>query len=181
VIRLARLEDVDGIAAVHAGAWQAAYPGIVPADTLAAFTVASRREQWAGARLDDRPPDRPVFVAVEDGAVVGFALCGRPPRDPDMEFDAEFYALNVDPGRWRCGVGRRLFMRCADHLAAIGCRSFYLWVFVANQRARQFYESLGGTPLADRVRAARLHDMGVPEIPYVWTKLPIVGIGDRAN
>ena len=105
--------------------------------------------------------------------------CGRPPRDPDMEFDAELYALNVAPGRWRGGVGRRLFMQCADHLAAIGCRSFYLWVFVANQRARQFYEALGGTPLADRVRL--LHDMGAPEIPYVWTRLPVVGIGEHED
>lgn len=175
MIRLARPEDLDGIATVHAGAWQAAYPGIVPAPALEAFTVASRREYWAGIRLDERPPDRPIFVAVEGDTVVGFALCGRPPRDPDMEFDAEFYALNVDPGRWRCGVGRRLFLQCVDHFAAIGCRNFYLWVFVANARARRFYESLGGMPLADRVRDARLHDMGVPELPYVWTKLSIVG------
>jgi ribosomal protein S18 acetylase RimI-like enzyme len=174
VIRRARTDDLDGIAAVHAGAWQAAYLGIVPARTLEAFTVASRREYWAQVRLDDRPPDRPIFVAVEDDIVVGFALCGRPPRDADMEFDAELYALNVDPTRWRSGIGRRLFMQCADHLGAMGCRNFYLWVFVANERARRSYESLGGTPLRDRVRAAPLHNIGVPEIPYAWNKLPII-------
>jgi ribosomal protein S18 acetylase RimI-like enzyme len=116
VIRPARPQDVDGIAAVHASAWQAAYPGILPASVLQAFTVANRRKYWAGVRLDDSARDRPVFVAVEDNSVVGFAVCG-PPRDRDMNFDAELYVLNVDPGHWRRGVGRRLFAHCIDHLA----------------------------------------------------------------
>jgi ribosomal protein S18 acetylase RimI-like enzyme len=180
VIRPARPDDVDGIAAVHAAAWQAAYPGIVPASTLQAFTVADRRKHWAGARLDDRAPDRPVFVALDDGAVVGFAVCG-PPRDPDMPFDAELYVINVDPGHWRRGVGRRLFARCVEHLSASGRRSFYLWVLTANGRARRFYESLEGRPLADRARDADFDGVGVPEIPYGWEQLPIVAFGDGSR
>jgi len=180
VIRPARPEDVDGIAAVHADAWQAAYPGIIPASTLQAFTVANRRKYWAGVRLDGRPPDRPVFVAVDDGVVVGFAVRG-PPCDPDMPFDAEIYVLNVDPGRWRRGVGRRLFAHCIDHLSARGRGSFYLWVLTANERARRFYEGLGGTPLEDGIRDAGFDGIGVPEVPYGWEKLPIVTAGDRVD
>src|SRR4029450_669873 len=86
VIRPARPQDVDGIAAVHASAWQAAYPGILPASVRQAVTVATRRKYWAGVRLDDSARDRPVFVAVEDNSVDGFAVCG-PPRDRDMNFD----------------------------------------------------------------------------------------------
>ena len=180
MIRRARPEDVDGIAAVHAGAWQAAYPGIVPARALATFTVASRRDYWAGVSLDDRPADRPIFVAAEDDAVVGFASCGRP-RDTDMEFDAEIYALNVDPGHWSRGVGRPLFTHCGVRLSAGGCASLYLWVFVANQRARRFYEGLGGMSLADRVRDDDFDGIGVPKLPYVWKRLPIVAGGDCAH
>ena len=95
MILLARPEEVDGIAAVHARAWQGAYPGILPASTLQAFTVDSRRKYWSGVRLDDPAGERPVFVAVEGDSAVGFAVCGRP-RDRDMPFDAELYALNVD-------------------------------------------------------------------------------------
>src|SRR5215470_15005851 len=102
MIRPARAEDADGIAAVHASAWQAAYPGIVPARTLEAFTVGSRRKYWAGVKFDDQASDRPIFVAVEDGDVVGFAAWG-PSRDADIRFDAELYVLNVDPRRWRRG------------------------------------------------------------------------------
>lgn len=175
MIRLAQPRDIDGIAAVHVSTWQAAYPGILPAATLQAFTVANRRKFWAGVRLDD--PPRPVFVAVDDDSVVGFAACGAP-RDCDMPFDAELYVLNVDPGHWRRGVGRRLFAHCIDHIAACGKRNLYLWVLTANERARRFYESLGGQPLVDRMREADFNGVGVPEIPYAWATLPLVtGVG----
>jgi ribosomal protein S18 acetylase RimI-like enzyme len=178
VIRLARPEDIDGIAVVHAGAWQAAYPGILPARTLQAFTVDNRRKYWSGIRLGDPARERPVFVAIDGGSVVGFAVCG-PPRDRDMPFDAELYVLNVDPGHWRRGVGRRLFAHCVDHLAGRGHANVYLWVLVANERARRFYESLGGTPLTDRLREADFDGIGVPEVPYLWPRLPILAAGDR--
>lgn len=176
MIRLARPDDDDGIAAVHAGAWQAAYPGILPASTLQAFTVENRRKFWTGVGLGEPASERPVFVAVEGDSVVGFAVCG-PPRDADMRFDAELYVLNVDPARWRRGVGRRLFEHCVDHLAAHDRGSFYLWVLAANERARRFYESLGGKALGDRIRDADFDGIGVPEVPYVWAKLPIVAFG----
>jgi len=58
VIRPACPEDVGGIAAVHADDWQAAYPGIIPAGTFQAFTVANRCEFWAGVGLGDPASDR---------------------------------------------------------------------------------------------------------------------------
>jgi ribosomal protein S18 acetylase RimI-like enzyme len=180
VIRPARPEDVDGIATVHAAAWEAAYGGILPATTLQAFTVENRRKFWAGVGLGDPASERLVFVGVDHDCIVGFTAC-RLPRDPDMGFDAELYVLNVDPGRWRRGVGRRLFVHCVDHLSVRGHGSFYLWVLDANERARRFYESLGGKPLADRSRDADFDGVGVAEIPYGWATLPIVAAGDRAD
>lgn len=171
MIRLAHPNDVESIAAVHVSAWQAAYPGILPASALQAFTIDNRRKFWAGVRLDD--PARPVFVSVEGSSVIGLAACGAP-RDRDMPFDAELYVLNVDPGHWRRGVGRRLFAHCIDHVAARGKGNLYLWVVVTNERARRFYESLGGKPLADRIRDADFDGVSVPEIPYAWATLPAI-------
>jgi ribosomal protein S18 acetylase RimI-like enzyme len=180
VIRRARPDDVDGIAAVHANAWQAAYHGILPASTLQAFTAENRRKFWTGIGLGDAASERPVFVAVEGDSVAGFAVCG-PPRDADMPFDAELYVLNVDFGHWRRGVGRRLFAHCVAHLSTTGRACFYLWVLAANARARRFYESLEGNPLIDRIRNADFDGTGVPELPYVWKELPIVAVGNSAN
>jgi ribosomal protein S18 acetylase RimI-like enzyme len=180
VIRPARPDDVEGIAAVHSGAWQAAYSGILPASTLQAFTVENRRKFWAGVGLGDPASERPAFVAVDQDCIVGFAVYG-PPRDPGMPFDAELYVLNVDPAHWRRGVGRRLFAHCVDHLAARGNGCFYLWVLAANERACRFYESLEGKALADRIRDADFDGIGVPEVPYVWANLPTVVGGDHAD
>ncbi|HUL06012.1 MAG TPA: GNAT family N-acetyltransferase [Candidatus Acidoferrum sp.] len=179
MIRRARAEDVDGIAAVHVAAWQAAYPGILPAHTLEAFTLAERRRFWSGVAPGEPVPGRPVLVAVESEAVVGFAVCG-PPRDHDMPFDAELFVLNVQPARWRRGIGRRLFACCVDQLSDLGHSSFYLWVLTANERARRFYESVQGKPLAEHIRDADFGGVGVPEIAYGWAKLPdVASVRDR--
>ena len=79
-----------------------------------------------------------------------------------MRFDAELYVLNVDPRQWHRGIGSRLFARCVDHLATRGRGSFYLWVLVANARARRFYEILGGMPQSDSLRDAHFDGVGVP-------------------
>src|SRR5262245_35423028 len=178
VIRPAQAGDVEGIAAIHAATWQAAYAGILPASTLQSFTIAKRRTFWAGVGLGDAVPDRPIFVALEDDVIVGFAVCG-PPRDPEVPFDAELYVLNVAPGRCRCGIGHSLFARCIDHLSERGRASFYLWVLAANERARRFYESLKGRPLASYARDAHFDGVAVPEIAYGWAELPIASIGGR--
>jgi ribosomal protein S18 acetylase RimI-like enzyme len=173
VIRRARAEDVDGIAAVHVAAWQAAYRGILPAHSLQAFTLDERRRFWAGVAPGEAVPGRPVLVAVDGEAVVGFAVCG-PPRDHDMPFDAELYVLNVHPGHWGHGIGRRLFACCVGQLSDLGRSNCYLWVLTANERARRFYESVQGKPLAEHVRGADFGGVGVPEIAYGWATLPAV-------
>ena len=171
MIRLARSEDAEGIAVVHAGAWQAAYRAIVPAVGLEPYTVANRRKYWAEARLGERPPDCPIFVAIAGDAIAGFAVCG-PPRDPGIGYDAEIYAINVAPEHWRRGFGRELFVHCADDLSARGHGSFYLWVFTANERARRFYEKLGGALIEGHLRSADFDGIGVLEIAYGWLTMP---------
>ena len=126
---------------------------------------------WARAPPSERPPERPVFVAAAGYVVVGMTA-GGPPRDRELPYDAEIYAINIDPAYWRRGIGRRLFLRCAGHLAANGARSLYLWVFVANRRGRCFYESLAGVAQDDRVRSLAMGGVQVPEIAYGWREMP---------
>jgi len=170
--RPAAAADVEGIAAVHVRAWQFAYPGIVPETTLRSLTVEARSRIWAQARLGRRPPERPVFVAAADDVIVGMTAGGTP-RDRDPPYDAEIYAINIDPAYWRRGIGRGLFLRCAEHLAAIGARSLYLWDFVANLRRGASYESLGGRPLEDRVHHLDMDGVEVPEIAFGWSEIPV--------
>jgi N-acetylglutamate synthase-like GNAT family acetyltransferase len=76
-----------------------------------------------------------VFVAEQDGAMVGFAaLLPRP--DGDVELDGLF----VDPEFRRCGAGRSLVEYCARVVRAQG--SAALWV-IANPHASDFYNACG--------------------------------------
>jgi len=171
LIRSATAKDIAGIAAVHVRAWRSAYAGIVPEATLEVLNVERRSQMWAEARLGKRPADRPVLVAAVGDIIVGMTAAG-PPRDRDMPYDAELYAINVDPDYWRQGIGRRLFLHCAERLSAMGARSLYLWVFTANGRGRRFYESLAGEPLADSTHDHEMGGTKIPEIAYGWRQMP---------
>ena len=76
-----------------------------------------------------------VFVAEQDGTVVGFAAILRR-NDGETELDGLF----VDPGRWRQGIGRRLVEHCAT--VARSAQSPALRV-IGNPHAQGFYYRCG--------------------------------------
>jgi GNAT superfamily N-acetyltransferase len=152
--------DIDEVAAVHVRTWQVAYAGIVPAETLDGLDPAV-----FAARRRDRPrlPDEVTFVAVEDGAIIGFAGVG-PRRDGD---GGELYAIYVDPAHWRGGAGVRLFEAGAGHLREHGFPAMTLWVFEENPGARAFYEMMGLRPDGAReYYTPRGSTARLPEIRY---------------
>ncbi|HEX3807475.1 MAG TPA: GNAT family N-acetyltransferase [Gaiellaceae bacterium] len=144
-IRLATGDDSDAIEAVRVRGWQVAYRHVFPAAELDALPVDGAR--WR-ARIDRPPPGWSTFVAVEDGAVVGFSSVG-PSRDEQGL--GELYAIYVHPDAWSTGAGRALLERAEEQL-----RGEYavatLWVLEDNPRARHFYEAGGWT--ADGARKA---------------------------
>ena len=86
-----------------------------------------------------------VLVAERGGALVGFAGCGAS-RDGDVAGAGELYAMYIDPGTYRTGVGSALMARVLDELAAAGYDEAILWVLDRNDRARPFYERWGWRP-----------------------------------
>ena len=85
-----------------------------------------------------------MLVAEEHGTgdVAGF-VAGGGSRDPDGKGDGEIYALYVDPGRWRHGVGRLLLTGALAALADASFASATLWIPEADVAARAFCEALG--------------------------------------
>src|SRR5207253_1919679 len=79
--------------------------------------------------------------------------------------DAEIYALYVLQSHQQRGVGRALVRACARHFVRNGLFGFYLWVLKAN-RARLFYEALGGEVVGERTEKLGRHDFA--EIAYGW-------------
>jgi len=148
-VRRAHAADAEGIAAVHAEVWRNAYAGILPAAYLARLSPQRLAMSYRRA-LVLREPGHAVFVAVAPDAdagsrCVGFVSGGRARRGlhdgatPQGEVET-LYLLDD----WReQGIGRRLMRAMAAHLAAIGCRSAFLWALSDNP-ATHFYRRLGG-------------------------------------
>ena len=134
--------DVPAIAAVRIRSWQAAYRGSVPQDYLDALDVDAEI-----SRRQDRPLDgqhvaeagRGPWSAGCTSGRTGPTRASRCPARPAARSSA-IYAL---PEFWGRGVGRRLLAYGLGELRRLGLRPVLLWVLVANERARRFYERAG--------------------------------------
>lgn len=77
------------------------------------------------------------FVAMDNGEIVGAALCGHDGRR------GYIHHLAVIPSHRREGIGRSLVGRCMYALMRIGIGKCHLFVFGENQEAIDFWETLG--------------------------------------
>jgi ribosomal protein S18 acetylase RimI-like enzyme len=173
VLRPARAADAAAIARVHRESWRTTYAGILPLDVIA--TLAGRKSEsvWM-RRLAVPPHSQSTWVAERERAIVGFAHCGDA-RHRLEGLDAEIYALYVLQAEQRRGIGRELVRACARHFVRHGQFGFYLWVLKAN-RARMFYEALGGVEIGEKTERLGLHSFA--EIAYGWHDLTgLVSVG----
>jgi GNAT superfamily N-acetyltransferase len=135
-VRPATSGDADSIGDVHAETWRATYTGVFPAT---AFDPAARRQVWR-SYFDEPWPGSAIFVAEQDGRIVGFANLGRC-REEDGT--GELFAIYVHPSQWDTGAGRALIRRGEDFLRETGHRQAVLWVLEGNERAERFYRFAG--------------------------------------
>jgi ribosomal protein S18 acetylase RimI-like enzyme len=152
VLRRAKRSDAVAIARVHVETWRAAYAGLVPDAYLVGMTEAGQTSSWRRSL---------------SGRVVGFGSCGRS-RLGNLSFQGEIYALYVAIDWQGQGLGRRLLGALFSQLRGANVSDAYLWVLAGNP-ARFFYETMGGTRIAERQEsfAGTLLD----EIAYGWTDL----------
>jgi GNAT superfamily N-acetyltransferase len=128
-IRRASVSDAADIAAVHVRTWQAAYRHVFGEERLAEIDASRRVAGWTRALNDDES----VFVADDDGRVVGFVSVGG----------CELLAIYTLPETWGGGAGPALMRAALRQLRADGCGEAALWVLEDNPRARRFYEREG--------------------------------------
>jgi putative acetyltransferase len=140
MIRRARPEDVDAIAAVFRRSFATLefLPTLHTPDEDRAFLARMLAEQ-------------DVWVA-EDGRMLGFlALEG--------ELGTLFY---VDPNEHDQGIGSALFAEAQRARPA----GFRFWVFQQNERARQFYEKRGCRAL--EFTDGSRNEEKEPDVLYEW-------------
>lgn len=166
-LRPARPDDATGMGRAHVQAWRESYPGIVPAERLAALDAVERAGIWAAAIAAGRH-----VTVVEDAAgIAGFSLCGEQ-REPELGCDGEFWAIYLLRRAQGQGLGWALMAGMARALLDEGKRSASLWIMTANAPALGFYEHLGGRMLTRRTVDDRGWDMD--ETAYGWDRLDVL-------
>lgn len=144
-VREARPEDAPAIAQAHVLSWQAAYRGLMPDEYLDSLSIESRSEGWTRL-LTSATSQQTVFVADEDGDVVGFSSVGPPQDAADAAPDGsvgELFTIYLRPEAWGRGLGRELLERAERELRDRGYGQAILWVVEGNDRTRRFYEAAG--------------------------------------
>ena len=173
VIREATPEDVPGIARVHVDSWRTTYKGIVPQRIIDSFTYEQREALWRRYIPGNASF---VYVAEEDGQVVGFAS-GGPAREDAPNHAAELYAIYLLQEHQGKGIGRRLFDAVVRELVRRGLYSMAIWV-IAENPACGFYEAMGGRKVYEREEEAG--DKMLLEIGYGWDDITtLAGNGAR--
>lgn len=97
-----------------------------------------------------RNDDTPVFVADDEGEVLGYAFCQIERTDRhNLQKETMLFIddICVDQTKRRGGVGSAIYDYVNQYAAAIGCRRITLNVWCFNNGAMEFYKKMGMEPL----------------------------------
>jgi ribosomal protein S18 acetylase RimI-like enzyme len=156
--------DAAELARVHVLSWRETYPGILPQAALNRMSVAAHARRF---RLELTRAQKGQATLVAEGAegAVGYAS-GAVLSGDGRAADAEVFTLYVLSAAQGLGVGRALLAAQARVLRAEGAKSLMLFVLSRNERARGFYERLGGEAFAEV--ASHGWGQGLTETAYRW-------------
>ncbi len=170
--RLAIASDAPAIAKLHAESWRIAYRGMFPDDFLDNDAFEDRANVWRERFADpEREATTLTILAEREDDLVGFA---HSIVDEDTTYGTLLDNLHVRQDEQRGGFGTRLMVQTAERLAASGITHLYLWVLEANDRARGFYQALGGEECGRGTAADGPSNPDLPEVPSLrlcWPRL----------
>lgn len=144
VITAATAAHIPGILALLAQVGQVHHE--IRPDIFVPGTLKYDEAALAGLLTD---PDRPVYVALEEGAVAGYCFCVRKVFGGSMHTARqEFYIddLCVDENHRRKGIAQELYNYALNRAKELGCHSLTLNVWCGNDGAMAFYEKQGMRP-----------------------------------
>lgn len=162
-IRTATIEDAKQIAFVHIDSWRTTYSGILTEEYLDKLNLQEKTNYWI--QLLTKQSDN-VFVAVNQGEIVGFASAGE--SREENGFDSEVYAIYVLQQHQQKNIGRLLMTKTAKYLQNCGYNSIYVWV-LADNSSKQFYKRLGGEQFDKK--EIEINGQQLIEIAYGWREL----------
>jgi L-amino acid N-acyltransferase YncA len=137
-VRRATAADGEGVGAVHAASWEAAYAPFFD-ESFAAEQIKSRLDRW-----HDRvaSPEGLVLVATVDERALAFSWSMPSPSRPGF---AEIYSFYGHPDGWGTGVAAALMSETLRRLQADGFSGVHLWTLRDTAQSRRFYTKSGFT------------------------------------
>ena len=156
--------DAAELARVHVSSWRETYPGLLPQAALNRMSPQAHARRFAHELMRARPGQVTLLAESADGAV-GYAS-GALLKGDGRAADAEVFTLYVLRAAQGAGVGRALLTAAARVLQAEGATSLMLFVLTSNERARGFYERMGGEAFAEV--ASHGWGEGLTETAYRW-------------
>ena len=167
IYRLARQNEVNQVATLHAWSWKYTYRGILRNQYLDHEVMEDRMNDWQkrfAAGLDKYH----VIVAEANDKLIGFACTIL---NEDEQWGALLDNLHVLPDEQGKGIGAHLLYDSVKWVYEQTLSSqVYLTVFPENQKAIRFYERMGGI----RKEKFTVDNPGGGQADvyrYVWTDL----------
>ena len=164
-VRPALAGDARAIAEVHVSSWQSTYRDVIPQAYLDGLQVEEFADRWR-ARVHEES-DMCIRVAERDGRVCGFAA-GGPARPGPAGFAGELYAIYLQAGAQRRGLGAQLLRSVAQELVATGLGGMFVWVLEENA-SRHFYEHMGGALAGEE--SVEIGGARLGQVAYGWPDL----------
>jgi len=150
-IRIARLEDAEGIAFVHTMAWKSAYKGIIDPLFLETLKLENRLELRHKILREGKGI---YYVALWEDKIIGFCDADvlrfhenqqlSPEQQKARTERGEVYALYILEHHQGQRVGNALFQNLRLQMKKQGLVPFLAWALKDNHKARKFYEHQGG-------------------------------------
>lgn len=128
--------------------WMEVFGETAPPADIAAYRAKAYGPNGALIReLGD--PERPVHIAIDDGAIVGYSKL-IPPFLPDPEPGAlQLSQIYVASSHHGAGIAKMLMDWTVAEARRRGATALLLTVWENNHRARAFYDKLGWVHIGD--------------------------------
>lgn len=170
IIRKATRDDAARIAYVRITGWHQSYKGIIP-DALLDKLDINDDEVRVRAAIEDITNTSLRFVVETEGVITGIGACG-PARGSDDSKRAAIYAIYLlDEVKGR-GIGSAFMRHMAGALAEQGFESLEVGVLEKNEKARKFYENLGGKLKGCGIFS--YESFALPDVTYFWDDIRVL-------
>lgn len=140
-IRIARLEEFEEIAKIHANSWSTFYRNIFSENYLDKEVLPDRLSVWQ-KRSEIVDPKRHVIVAVTNEKIIGFACTYLDHKSNYGALLDNLHVLSTHQGQ---GIGIALMQQSFDWIKSQRPQQpMFLTVLTENHKSKGFYYRFGG-------------------------------------